>query len=731
MPSPQTPAAQTAHSARSPTTLLFVALTVCLLLAALATWQVLREPWLGVQLTAAAEAEVADAPPRLLTAPWPDGAGGQLLALQAGGSTPAPLRSDDLREEPDTLDTYPEMAAFFARQSELHGLLQQPLTLHWQDAAGNRHQSNVTPTSRPLSSLPGVFVFQLLAGTLGCLLGVWVAALRPGDWGARMFAATGIAFPLFTFPAAVYSSRVLALPGPLFEALSRANHFGAAAFGCALVALFLSYPRPLWRSPRQLLWLPALFGLWWLADALRLAPDQDWGSRFLVLLEMLLAVLAGIVQWRRARHAPDDRAALRWLLLSSLVGCGLFVLLMAGGPALGWLPPLPQGYAFGFFLIMHGGMALGVYRYRLFDLDRWSYRILLWVGGVAVLIALDASLIFLLGLNEDLSLGLSLLVCGGLYFPLRQWLWQRLVARPELPLRELLPGLLEIALDGDPAARSSRWQALLCRQFAPLHCLPDAATTTALADGGNALTVAPLADLPGWRLEHRSGGRQLFTPADVAAVSALAAQLEHALQGRGAYEQGVIEERRRLAEDMHDDIGARLLMLIHRARDPEQAQLARAAMTDLRTAIAALDAAPQRLADALADWRAEIAERCELAGVALHWQHADGGFHCPEQELGARARANLERAIREAVSNAIRHAAPTTLAITLSQQGKELTIDIANDGQISPPEQWQPGRGSRTLDKRLRQLGGSCQRELDSAGWLHLRLRLRLASPNV
>lgn len=721
-----TPAHRPAHRPghHSPSVLLLTALATCLLLAALATWQVLREPWLGVQLAAADDPA---APPLLLAAPWPNAAGGQLLALQAGAGAALPLRSDDLREEPDTLDTYPEMAAFFARQSQLHALLGQPLTLHWQDAAGVAQQTALTPAPRPFASLPPVLFFQLLAGTLGCLLGVWVVALRPTDWGARMFAATGLAFPLFTFPAAIYSSRTLALPGELFEALSRFNHFGAAAFGCALAALFLSYPRPLWRSPRQLLWLPASFGLWWLADALRLAPDQDWGSRFLVLLEMLLAILAGIVQWRRARQIPGDRAALRWLLLSSLLGCGLFVLLMAGGPALGWLPPLPQGYAFGFFLIMHGGMALGVYRYRLFDLDRWSYRILLWVGGAAALIALDAALIFLLGLNEELSLGLSLLVCGGLYFPLRQWLWQWLVARPELPLRELLPSLLEIAFDSDPASRSARWQALLCRQFAPLRCLPAApAAGNALADGGNALTVAPVADLPACRLEHRSGGRQLFTPADVAAVAALAAQLEHALQGRGAYEQGVSEERRRLAEDMHDDIGARLLMLIHRAPDAEQANLARAAMTDLRTAIAALDAAPQRLADALADWRAEIAERCELAGVRLHW-HSPPTL--PDHELAARPRANLERAIREAVSNAIRHAAPSTLAVTIRWHRTELEIDIANDGQIAPPAEWQPGRGSRTLDKRLRQLGGSCQREIDAAGWLHLRLTLPTVPP--
>jgi hypothetical protein len=84
------------------------------------------------------------------------------------------------------------------------------------------------------------------------------------------------------------------------------------------------------------------------------------------------------------------------VLLSVLVGSGLFVFLMVGSQMLGGFPPLPQGYALGFFLIMFVGLALGVGRYRLFDLDRWAYYVLLWVGGAALVLALDAAMISVL-----------------------------------------------------------------------------------------------------------------------------------------------------------------------------------------------------------------------------------------------------------------------------------------------------------------------------------------------
>ena len=104
------------------------------------------------------------------------------------------------------------------------------------------------------------------------------------------------------------------------------------------------------------------------ADQLRIAPDMDWGYRIPVMTEMALAIVLAGVQWHGTRGRPLERAALRWLMLSALVGCGLFVFTTAGHELFDLLPPLSQGYSFGFFLVMYAGIALGLRRYRLFQL---------------------------------------------------------------------------------------------------------------------------------------------------------------------------------------------------------------------------------------------------------------------------------------------------------------------------------------------------------------------------
>ena len=154
----------------------------------------------------------------------------------------------------------------------------------------------------------------------------------------------------------------------------------------ALVAIFMVHPRPLSSSMRPA-WLAApfaLFFLWWWADLRHIVPGPDQGMRLLVITEMLLAIVLAAVQWRRSRGDALNRASLRWLSLSLLVGSGLFITLIVATTALGWLPPMPQGYAFGFFLFIYIGIALGLRRYRLFELDEWAYRMLLWVGGALV-----------------------------------------------------------------------------------------------------------------------------------------------------------------------------------------------------------------------------------------------------------------------------------------------------------------------------------------------------------
>lgn len=687
----------------TPARILTLVLLINLVATALAVHLALATPWLGLTLRAGAAGEAVIAHSAATAFP----AGARLVGLAPADGGPAvAVEAGDLLEEPDVIVSYAGMAAFLERQDRLASVLAAPsVRLDWQGADGRAGAARIEPARRPLASLPATFWFQVFVAVACCLLACWVWALRPRDWGARMFAATGLMLMVSALAAAVYSSRELALPGTTFFWLSAMNHFGAVLFSMALIGIFLSYPRPL-LAPRQLAWLPVVGLAIWAADVLRLVPDQNWGSRAPPLLALLVSAGLAWRQWRLSADSAADRAALRWFILSTFLGCSLAALTVLMPSVLGWLPPMPQAYAFGFFLIIYVGLALGLRRYRLFDLDEWAYRILLWVGGALLVMGLDAALIAGLHLDPAPSLGLTLLVCGWLYFPARQWLWQRVARRPRLQLHELMPDVVEIAFRPSRPEREAQWTALLRKLYDPLELLAVAADEEGRAgidDDGQTLRLPACAGLAGRRLRHADRGGRLFSTKDAAFLDALAGLMERAEASRDAFDRGASAERKRIARDMHDDVGARLLMLIHRAGSREAADLARAAMTDLRTVLTTLDAQPVPLGDALADWLAETGQRCDAAGVELDWQMPEA---VPDALLIPRHRAVLERVLREAVSNALKHASPRRLRLTARFGDGGIELGVEDDGDTRPAPEWQEGRGLRGMRQRLAEVGG-------------------------
>lgn len=676
---------------------------VILATAGFTIWLALQQPWLGVNFGLADSGKgvviVTVAEGR---ADIPEGVIAQSILGRDGRRIA--LQPMDIIEEPDFYDTYEEMEVFFSRQAQLDAILRSgEVRIQWVAADGKAGEAMLIPGKRPLRSLPPVFWFQIVAGFASLLIAGWVYLLRPQVWGARMFALTGLAFPFATSSAAIYSTRELALSEGLFRLLSALNHFGSTAFGMALVALFICYPRPLVR-PLYLLCIPALFGIWYLAEIFRWAPDSDWGFRIPLMTELLLAISFAFIQWRKSYRQPLERAALRWFIFTTLLGCSLFIMVVVAQSALGLPPQLSQGYAFGFFLIMYAGIALGLRRYRLFDMDEWAYRILLCIAGATAVISLDALLI-LAGIEQALSLGGSLLIAGWLYFPFRQWLWQRIVNSNVVRLEILLPQLSELAFVAGVDERETHWDTVLRRMFDPLEIRREesAYPVATVRDDGLALWIPASGGLQSRTLRFAAGGRRLFSTRDASFAATLCHLVEQVMTGREGYERGVQQERQRLARDLHDNIGARLLRLIHHLRGSPDADIARDAMKDLRSAIAAIDAPPAPLQEALADWRAEIDARCAAAGVVLEWQQGK----LPSLNLQPRIKAALGSVLREAVTNALKHASPAQVVVRVLADGEELELAVVNDGRRGDPAQWQEGYGLRSIRGRLHDLSGT------------------------
>lgn len=705
----------------SPGMRLLQALSPMLLLSGAVIWLAVHQPWLGLDLRPDEkniEVLIAHAhgPSAALKPPL------QLHSIQREGQSPFQLQALDVIEEPDTLPSYDTVRHFLARQQQLHEMLDgSPLLLRGSDHEGKSWQLRVQPEpSRPFTSLPGEFWVQLAAGAGGFLIGVWVMVLRPGDWGARFFALTGAGLLLSSYAAAIYSARELALSQSMFRGLSMLNHFGGPLFGNALMSLFLVFPQQLIRL-RWLLLIPAIFLPWFLLDIFYLLPDPVIGMYLPIITQTVCVLLLIVVQWRKSKGAPLHLAALRWLGLSSLITCNLFTLIFAVPLILGHTPLMSQGDTFGVFLIFYAGLALGLRRYRLFELDRWAFHLLLWTGGAFALVLVDLLLVLMMDFSRPVSLALSLLICGFLWLPFRGWLWGRIVGRHRLQSDEMFRRVIAVALAPNGEEYRQQWLQLLRDLFSPLEIREiTGAHQPTISGDGLLLSLPPQGPVPALELSHAGHGQRLFGAYDIKQAREATEMLDFATRSRDAYNQGVNEERGRIARDLHDDIGSRLLTGLHQPELVSTRRTIQQAITEMRTIINGLTGTAMALDDVVAELRHETALRLESAGIALHWPVDDD--NTLGVTVGYRIYRNYLAVMREVMSNVLRHAKARRVSVeTALSDGMFVTV-IEDDG-VGIGDAPSGGHGLGNLRRRSEELGGMISFESDGSG---TRIRLKL-----
>lgn len=678
-----------------PTYSLLTLWLVCLATVIASLWFLTSIPSLGLAF------ESVEGQVRVAKNTAPQGASVPVGAtlLSVGGVA---VDADILNNDVDMVYSDDMLDAYFDRQSRLDAQMQNShVELVWLDAQDRQHQTVIQPQPRKIGSLPPEFWFIHLVWSVCLLISAWVFILKPSDWGARFFLLTGVSLAVSIFPASIHIARELSMEGAVMRACYTINHAGANLFGGALISLMLAFPKRL-VSPPHLFWMPALYAAFSLAEYLRVTQSRT--DSLWLILALMLSAIAALMQWRRSYRHPLEREALRWFLWATATSMLLVAVTFILPPLLGMQPLVTVTYAMGFFLIMYLGIAVGLRKHRLFDLDEWAYRVFLWVAGVSAVILMDALLIGV-GLEQSASLGLTLLVCGGLYFPFRQWLWQRIVKRQFPKLETLLPELSAIAFSASSAEQRARWNSFLERVFDPLEIKHGDVESKkgAVLEQGLALQVPTCGLLPSCTLRYAGRGSRLFSTRDADFAIALCQLLQQMIGKRSSYEQGVTQERLRIGRDLHDNIGARLLKLIHHLRGTPDAEIARDAMKDLRTAIAAMDAPPVPLTDALADWRAEAGARCEAAQCQLSWEQGS----MPNVDLSPRMKSMLESVMREIITNALKHASPDMIRVTVEASAVRLEINVENDGDIADPLTWADGYGLRNIRGRMEELGGN------------------------
>lgn len=185
------------------------------------------------------------------------------------------------------------------------------------------------------------------------------------------------------------------------------------------------------------------------------------------------------------------------------------------------------------------------------------------------------------------------------------------------------------------------------------------------------------------------------------AASTQALQESYARRAQMEREGAAHAERERIYRDLHDDIGAMLLSLAIRAKEAQDADLARTALRSLRDVVSHSGQSAIPLADLLADWRAEAGGRLGDAGLQLLWEQPES---LPSVAVSAVAALNLGRILREAISNIVRHAGASRVEVAIAFADAQLRITLTDDGKLPPGP---TGRGMRNMQSRAASLRGS------------------------
>lgn len=331
-------------------------------------------------------------------------------------------------------------------------------------------------------------------------------------------------------------------------------------------------------------------------------------------------------------------------------------------------------------------------------------------GVSTVATSLDLLFITLFSLEPFTSLTLAVFIALAGYAAARQWMLDQLVGSRVMTTERTFEQLYRVAREVQeaPERQPALLTQLLRALFDPLEVLQvtRAAPRSRVLANGSALVVPvrghgerdPLSLV----LRFARHGRRIFTLEDARLTDRIVDQLRRAVAYDRAVERGRTEERQRIAQDLHDDIGARLLTLMYKAQDPEIEDYLRHTLQDLKTLTRGLAAADHRLSHSVVEWKADIQLRLAAAHVELDWSFA----YDRDIELGVVQWSALTRVLRELVSNAIYHARATRLEIDAVLASGALRLTVADDGVGRNPQSWSHGLGLGGVRKRVKLLGG-------------------------
>lgn len=642
---------------------------------------------------------------------------GVLLGVSSPTAGFIPLDAQVLRRSPRWMIDDAYRAEQLKMQSSLADALshEEPVTLQFADGSS----AQATPVVRGIASISPLFwVLGAFAATLALVAGIVLVGNPVGR--NRLFAVAAWCQTGNLLLIGTESTLELGLSEPFASACMPLHMAFDLATAAAIAGAACLHPS---RLPHAVTIAVAGFAIAAGLPALYLVgllPGAWWWTQGCVVV--IGVGVIGLLSWSYRIQPHPFALVLRRFGILTIATWALLTAALATADELPGLPHNVADTASMVWYVFLGSQLLLVPFLAQAHHALREFSLLAAICTVAT--SLDLLFVALFDLSPFAALTLSVFISLVVYSSARQWLLDQLLGNSKSISERMFEQLYRISREVE--VQPERLRALLAQLvgdlFEPLeiriveHRL---GRTRVASDGSSMLVPVPSFANDGASaggsvlLRFAKRGRRLFSGEDARLSDRIVEQLNRAVDFDRAVEQGRNEERLRIAQDLHDDIGARLLTLMYKASSAEMEEYARHTLQDLKTLTRGLATANHRLSHACGEWKADLSHRFDAAQVELRWSF----FYDEDILLGTALWSALTRVMRELASNVITHAQARHVAIDFQLKDDRLELQVADDGAGDDPRGWSHGLGIGGVRKRVKQLGGSVEwRQVEPRG---------------
>lgn len=676
------------------------------LLVIIVTWLASQQPWLGIQIKYQVGSSTLKVAKVLKDSPAYNiiEAGDEIIGFQYNNKY-VPVSYFLNIEDPDSLPTYGLFNTFMDKQTEVYELLKrEQLIIKLKHKNVIVHPKN----TRPISSIPITSYWMIIAfGYIALIIVLSIWSFRRNLFHIKILTILGAGFFFGATFNAITLSREIVLHGELFYKLSSLNLLGIILFSLSITALLWNYPKKLSDFPTTQI-IYGFYPLIWINQTWQIIelPIHAYYLHFLITFVFL--VFFAIRQWYQTRDSLVDQTAIYWFLLSITLSLGTtftFFYIPSIYSTQSYIPV--SGAYFSAFMIFLG-ISLGIIKFRLFDISRVWLEIWVWLISGTIVIIIDLTLIYLLKLTSGIALIISIMIAGWVYFPARQWFATHILNMKSRSIEQYFPVLIEKVITNEPnKSFSDKWKDILNEVYSPINIsiIDQLCKKITTINNGMNLLVPSFDNKKTLELAYKDGGKKLYNSQDVILCESLYGLTLHTSNIKKAQLEGAQNERKRIARDLHDDIAAQILTLIHSSENEDIIKKSQQALKSLRETIYSLDSEATIDIQTLFIKLQEIAdERIKLAGLKLQY---DSITLDTDKTLIPRQQINLQRCFQEIISNIIKHANATHVNVFVSVIKNTLHLEICDDGIGGDMNTWVAGKGLNNIKTRIKEINGT------------------------